>query len=327
MLRVSDLSVEFVTKQGTVYAVNDVNFEVPKGSIVGIVGETGSGKSTLLRSIIRLVRSPGNIVKGSVFLDDRDLMSLSTKELRAVRGSRIGFIGQNPFGALNPVLSIETQFRNVIKAHGRTSRKAARETALEQLRAVGIAGPERVLDGYPHELSGGMVQRVVIALALILGADLLLADEPTTSLDVTVQRQILNLIRDLVLSDGSSMLLVTHDLGVVAQHCETVLVMYAGKIVETGPVNVVFSQPAHPYTVGLLQSVPDPQKQSAGIPGVPPRPLDYPQGCPFRFRCAFAFDRCQEEPPTLRSIAPFREVSCHLDISEEEFQAAAIKPS
>jgi len=333
MLEVRDLTVEFQTSRGVVHAVNEVGFDVPSGSIVGLVGETGSGKSATVRALIRLIRPPGRVVSGSVRLNDVDVLSLSPRKLRATRGGRIGFVGQNPFAVLNPVLTIERQFRNVIRAHRRASKREIRELAEAQLRSIGIAGPRRVLDGYPHELSGGMAQRVVIALALALGPELIIADEPTTALDVTVQRQILDLMRTLV-TGGRSMLLVTHDLGVVAQYCDYVLVMYAGRLVETGRVAEVFARPAHPYTLGLLQSIPDAENRLKGIPGSVPDLVNYPAGCPFSARCAFAFGRCATELPRLRVVAGGRQVSCHLEagvschleVGVEEKQVAAAGP-
>jgi peptide/nickel transport system ATP-binding protein len=313
MLDIAGLNVRFNSGAGVVHAVRDVSFQVPDGATVGIVGETGSGKSATVRSLIGLLPPAGRIESGSIALDGQQLVGRSRREMRRLRGSRIGFVGQSPFGALNPVLTIEKQFRNVIRAHRKASKKEARELALEQLRSVGIAGPERVLAGYAHELSGGMTQRVVIAMALALGADLLIADEPTTALDATVQRQILDLLKGLVADRGRSMVMVSHDLGVIAQYCDIVLVMYAGEIVESGPMEQVFTDPAHPYTLGLLRSVPDESKRFAGIPGSVPNLVDEIHGCPFRPRCPFAIEACATVAPRLEGIDATRKVSCHLN--------------
>ena len=317
MLEVRGLSTQFVTSRGIVHAVNDVSFAVGPGELVGIVGETGCGKSATARSIIGLVRPPGYVVGGEVRLDGLDLLRMRREELRAIRGARIGFVTQNPFASLNPILSIEKQFLNVLRAHRHVSSGEARELALAKLRSVGIASPERVLRGHAHELSGGMAQRVVIAIAMILEPRLLIADEPTTALDVTVQRQTLDLIKGLLAKERGAMLLVTHDLGVVAQYSDSVVVMYAGKVVERGSVSEVFRRPAHPYTYALLRSAPQPGGTLVGLTGSVPDPIDYPAGCPFRFRCPFAFDRCVTDAPAPHPLADGRQVSCHLPMTDE----------
>jgi oligopeptide/dipeptide ABC transporter ATP-binding protein len=314
ILSVRNIETQFSTRRGTVFAVNRVSFDVTDGEIVGLVGESGSGKSVTVRSVLRLIRPPGRIIGGSAEFEGADLHALSESRLRQIRGSGIGFVSQNPFGSLNPILPIERQFHNVIRAHRRTTRGESRRVALEALQSVGIAGPDRVLGGYAHELSGGMAQRVVIGIALVLRPRLLIADEPTTALDVTVQRQILDLIRDLARERRMAVLLVTHDLGVVAQYCQRVIVMYAGKVVEEGPVQHVFKRPAHPYTRALLDAVPRAGKPLAGVSAGPPRAVDYPTGCPYRERCTFAFARCATEAPALRVVGHQRSVSCHLDL-------------
>jgi oligopeptide/dipeptide ABC transporter ATP-binding protein len=248
-----------------------------------------------------------------VHFEEVDLLGMPRKSLRAVRGARISFIPQNPFGALNPVLRLERQFENVIRAHRDVPRAECRLMARAVLEQVGIAGPERVLEGYAHELSGGMAQRVVIALALVLNPALVIADEPTTGLDPTVQRQILNLIAELLRGEDRALLLVTHDLGIIAQYCHRVIVMYAGTIVETGSVSDVFRQPAHPYTRALLRSIPRSGQPIAGVGGSLPDLVDYPAGCPFRERCNYAFATCAEKSPSLREIGVTHEVSCHLE--------------
>lgn len=324
VLEVEGLTTKFFTRRGAVQAVNDVSFTVPRRGITGIVGESGCGKSATIRSILGLVPSPGRVIAGAARLEGRDLLAMSPSDLRAVRGSSIGFVAQNPFGALNPILRIRQQFHNVISAHRPVSKDESLEIAREQLRRVGIPGVDRVLDGHAHELSGGMAQRVVIGMALSLDPRLVIADEPTTALDVTIQRQILDLVRELVLSEQRSMLLVTHDLGVVAQYCDEVVVMYAGKVVETGPVRDVFTSPAHPYTLALLESVPRRGELLRALTGRVPDLISYPTGCPYRFRCSLADDRCESEAPVPEALplAPQRMASCLRD-HEEVIASAA----
>jgi len=309
---VRELETQFVTRRGTVRAVNGVSFQIATGELVGLVGETGSGKSATVRSIIGLVRKPGRVVGGEVRFLDEDLLTLPAGRLRKIRGSRISFIPQNPFAALHPVLKLDRQFENVIRAHKDVSRGECFDLAQQVLQRLAIPDPARVLGGYAHELSGGMAQRVVIGIALVLDPDLVIADEPTTGLDVTVQRQILDLIVELLADDRRAMLLVTHDLGVVAQYCHRVIVMYAGTVVESGPVDAVFRQPAHPYTRALLDAVPQPNKPLQILRGSIPSLIDYPRGCPFHDRCAFAFARCGEETPHLGRLNNSREYACHL---------------
>jgi oligopeptide/dipeptide ABC transporter ATP-binding protein len=313
MLDVQDLVTQFHTRRGTVHAVNGVSFEVRSGQMVGLVGESGCGKSVTVRSLIGLVRPPGEVVSGRVVMNGQNLLGLSRRRRRRLLGAQIGFVGQNPFASLHPVLRIEAQFANIIRAHRDVSRREVRALALQKLADTGIADPTRVLDGYAHELSGGMAQRVVIAIATALDPALVIADEPTTALDVTVQRQILDLIQSLLASSGRSMLLVTHDLGVVAQYCDWVVVMYAGKVVETGPVDVVLANPSHPYTAALLRAVPRPGEQLVGLRGRVPDLVDYPKGCPYHDRCTVAEARCASEAPQLHAVAG-RLVSCHFPV-------------
>ena len=256
MLTVSGLTTEFRTRKGPVRAIDGIGFEVPTGVAVGVVGETGSGKSVTIRSVLGLLPGYGRVVGGRAEFEGHDLITASRKQLRHVRGNRIGFVAQNPFGALNPVLRIEKQFANVIRAHRRMGRAEVHDLALRRLESVQVPSPERVLRGYAHELSGGMAQRVVIALAMLHDPPLVIADEPTTALDVTVQRQILDLIAAQVAGGDRSLLLVTHDLGVVAQYCARVVVMRSGEVVEQGAVAEVFTDPQHPYTRKLLAAVP-----------------------------------------------------------------------
>ena len=266
-LEVRDLVTEFATRGGVVRALHGISFDVDANETVGIVGESGSGKSTVVRSVTRLLVPPGRVASGSVAFGGLELLRLRERELRKLRGRDIGFVAQNPFSALNPVLRLEKQFANIAKAHGVRADEAARERAVELLAATGVREPERVIRGYAHELSGGMAQRVVIAMALYLNPRLVIADEPTTALDLTVQRQVLDTLRRLTVESGRSMLIVTHDLGVVAEYCQRVLVMYRGSIVEQGPVSRVFTAPEHPYTASLLASVVRPAEVSP--PGPP----------------------------------------------------------
>lgn len=320
LLEVNDLRTEFTTAAGIAKVVNGVSFTVERGEIVGVVGETGCGKSVTVRSILGLVRPPGLVVGGSAVLDGTELVGLGSKKIRDVRGRRIGFVAQNPFSALNPVMRIEKQFANVIAAHEgrRSARRTTRERALDALNAVGIQGPERVLDGYPHQLSGGMAQRVVIAIAMILDPELIVADEPTTGLDLTVQRQILDVIQGVVREGRRSMLLVTHDLGVVAQFCDRVVVMYAGTIVESGPVNEVLRSPVHPYTTALLAAIPRRGHELVHLSGRLPDLVDYPRGCPFADRCVHIFDRCREVAPEESVAAVGHVYRCHLPSKESD---------
>ncbi|WP_442543603.1 ABC transporter ATP-binding protein [Arthrobacter sp. KN11-1C] len=266
-LQVRELETEFHTPRGVVRALHGVSFEVHDNEIVGIVGESGSGKSTVVRSITKLLMPPGKVSAGSVDFAGRSLLDLPEREMRRIRGKEIGFIAQNPFSALNPVTRIEKQFANIAKAHGVKVDASERSRALQLLESTGVRDPERVMRGYAHELSGGMAQRVVIAMALYLNPQLVIADEPTTALDLTVQRQVLDTLRRLTVGSGRSMLIVTHDLGVVASYCNRVLVMYRGNIVEQGLVDDVFVRPQHPYTISLLNSVVRPEDETQYVPG------------------------------------------------------------
>jgi ABC-type dipeptide/oligopeptide/nickel transport system ATPase component len=266
-LQVRELEAEFHTPRGVVRALHGVSFEVQDNEIVGIVGESGSGKSTVVRSITKLLMPPGKVSAGSVDFSGRSLLDLPEREMRRIRGKEIGFIAQNPFSALNPVTRIEKQFAHIAKAHGVKVDASERSRALQLLESTGVRDPERVMRGYAHELSGGMAQRVVIAMALYLNPQLVIADEPTTALDLTVQRQVLDTLRRLTVGSGRSMLIVTHDLGVVASYCNRVLVMYRGNIVEQGLVDDVFVRPQHPYTISLLNSVVRPEDEMQYVPG------------------------------------------------------------
>jgi peptide/nickel transport system ATP-binding protein len=301
LLEVRGLRTEFVTDLGIVCAVNDVSITVPHGRVVGVVGESGSGKSVTARSILRMVNPPGRIVAGSLLFDGRDLLTLSEKDMREIRGSEIAMVFQDPQSALNPVMSVGDQIAEALTVHG-VSRRAARARALDLLRQVGIPDAERRIDDYPHQFSGGMRQRVVIAIALANEPSLLIADEPTTALDVTIQAQILRLLGRLRDELGIAVLMITHDMGVVAEMCDDVVVMYGGRVVEQGPVKTVFTHQDHPYTADLLQAMPRMDTSGSrlpAIPGAPPDPAALPAGCAFHPRCRLAEDRCRTEVPAL----------------------------
>ncbi len=295
-------------------AVNGVSFTVEREQTVGLVGESGSGKTVLALTTLGLTRSEDTEICGEILLDGTDLLTLPTSELRSIRGRRIAIVFQDPFASLHPLYRIGWQIGQALRAHERVSRRAAHARAIELLRSVGIASPEARVDAYPHELSGGMRQRVMIALALALGPDLMIADEPTSALDVTVQSRILELLAQLRDETGMALVLISHDLGVIAQHCDHVLVMYAGQIVERGPREVVIDAPVHPYTRGLLGSVPQIGRSRTAalrpIPGSPPDAVRLPPGCPFHPRCAHAERSCIERTPTLSTIGPEHLVAC-----------------
>ena len=303
LLNIEDLKTYFYTDLGVVRAVDGVNLEIQAGSTVAVVGESGSGKSMLASSIMQLVpQPPGKIVSGTVFFQNENLLDLSENEMRRVRGNQIAMIFQEPMTSLNPVFRISRQIEEVITVHRGKEKEEARGLALELLRLVGIPAAEERINSYPHQLSGGMRQRVMIAIALACNPKLLIADEPTTALDVTIQAQILDLMRKLQKEFGTAILLITHDLGVVSEMAAEVAVMYAGQIVEHASVESTFEQPAHPYTAGLLQSIPRldiKQEILPAIEGMVPDPTRYPAGCRFAPRCSRADERCRREPPDL----------------------------
>jgi oligopeptide/dipeptide ABC transporter ATP-binding protein len=304
LLDVNNLCVRFETHHGTVRAVEGVSFSLDEGETLGLVGESGSGKSVTNLGIMGLVPSPPGVVEaGHILLDGRDLVQMSEAQLRRVRGNEVAMIFQDPMTSLNPLLTVERQLTEVLELHRNMTRAEARRAAARGLDEVGIPDPERRLDQYPHELSGGMRQRVMIAMGLLCEPKLLLADEPTTALDVTIQAQILELMKDLQERRGTAIILVTHDLGVVAGMADRVHVMYAGRLVETGPIGPLFKDPRHPYTRGLLQSVPrltgDPDLALDSIPGQPPDLADLPPGCAFAPRCSFATPACELDRPRL----------------------------
>jgi peptide/nickel transport system ATP-binding protein len=309
LLEVRDLTVRFRGRSGPVTAVDHVSFVVEPGQVLGIVGESGSGKTVTCLAILRLLASSEAIVTGEVAFRGRELLALGGSELRSVRGREIAMIFQDPMTALTPVYTVGWHLAEQIRAHEPVSRAAARKRAVQLLAEVGIPDPERRVDAYPHQLSGGMRQRVVIAMALACNPSLLIADEPTTALDVTIQAQILDLMTRLRADHGSSILLVTHDLGVVSRMADRVLVMYGGRVAEAGARRAVFHRPQHPYTWGLLGSVPRTDRprtrRLAAIPGTPISPEDRVEGCRFAPRCRFAFDACSEQPGLLRRGGSF----------------------
>ena len=314
LLQVDHLTTVFDVGGRDAPAVDDVSFVVRTGETLGLVGESGSGKSVTALSILRLVQPPGRIAGGAIRLRGRDLLALSEREMRAVRGAQISLVFQEPMTALNPVFTIGSQIEETLAVHGRASGRAAREQAIDLLRAVSMPSPERRVDEYPHQLSGGLRQRALIALALAARPALVIADEPTTALDVTVQAQILDLLREMKDRFGLSLLLITHDLGVIAETADRVAVMYAGRIVEAGPVREIFRDPKHPYTRGLLASIPggQPGTRLRAIPGVVPSLGALPAGCAFAPRCADRFDRCDQRPPGSTPLGVDRSVRCYL---------------
>jgi oligopeptide/dipeptide ABC transporter ATP-binding protein len=307
LLQVRALSVGFRARTGVSEVVHEIDLDVHRGETVGIVGESGSGKSVTALALARLHRPDAVQIRGSVSFDGIDLLGLSDKRIRRVRGTQLGFVFQNPLSSLNPVLTIERQMCEAARLHTEVSRQAARRDAVELLELVGISDAPRRLRQYPHELSGGMRQRVMIAAALMTRPKLLIADEPTTAVDVTVQAQILDLLRRLQSEFGMALILISHDLGVMAGLADRIAVMYAGRIVETGPAADVLARPRHPYTIGLVESVPRldaaRSRDLRPIPGVPLSPSADVRGCSFADRCGFVFDRCRQERPLLEGGA------------------------
>ncbi len=320
LLSVRDLVTSFRTDTGPLRAVDGVSLDVPEGATVGLVGESGCGKSVTALSILRLVPSPpGRVESGSIKFNGRDLLTLKEREMRDIRGNDISMIFQEPMTSLNPVYTVGAQIVEAIRLHQKKSRREARDRAIAMLRLVGIASPETNVEAYPHQLSGGQRQRVMIAMALACEPKLLIADEPTTALDVTIQAQILELLRRLQKQLGMSILLITHDLGVVAENADHVLVMYAGKIVESAPVAEIFARPLHPYTRGLLDSLPKvgvhhdpsgPRQRLATIEGMVPDMRKLPPGCRFADRCSMAIEACVKEEPALVDVGEGRLSRC-----------------
>jgi peptide/nickel transport system ATP-binding protein len=322
LLEVKDLKVSFRTEDGLVRAVDGISFSVDEGEVVGIVGESGSGKSVTMMSVMRLINDPNAIYEGEILYKGRNLMGVSQDAMRQVRGEEIAMIFQDPMTSLNPVYTVGWQIEEQLNEHNDLNKGQARQRAIALLTQVGIPKPEQRIDDYPHQFSGGMRQRVMIALALSCNPDLLIADEPTTALDVTIQAQILELIKNLKQEFGSAVVLITHDLGVVADVADRILVMYAGRIVEEGNKEQIFYDPQHPYTWGLLGSIARLDRPRArrltAIAGQPPSLINRPQGCSFRPRCPQAFDRCRAEDPQLTTkVGDGHLDACHLSVEDK----------
>jgi oligopeptide transport system ATP-binding protein len=317
ILDVRNLQVAFRSSSGSVQAVRDVSFELRRGETLAIVGESGSGKTVAAKSLVRLLPEANSVVGGGpVLLEGRDILEFSDKEMRGIRGPKISMVFQDPMTSLNPTMKVGPQITESLKRHLGLKGKQARERALELLKLVGLPNPEARLKQYPHQFSGGQRQRVVIAIALACDPEILIADEPTTALDVTIQAQILDLLRDLQQRFGMSIILITHDLGVVANAAHRVAVMYSGKVVESGTVREIFYEPKHPYTWGLISSIPQPNasrdEELVPIPGSPPDPLDPPQGCPFAARCPYAMKVCVSEMPDYTKFSDEHQAACWL---------------
>ena len=318
VIQVKNLRTHFFTQDGVVAAVEGLSLDVAEGEMIGLVGESGCGKSTAALSIMRLLPPQGRIVDGEIIVNGRDIVPLSNSEMRAVRGAEIAMIFQDALAALDPTMKVGEQLMEPLRIHRGMSAQDARKTAAELLTKVGIPSPEERLESYPHQFSGGMRQRAMIAIALSCNPKLLIADEPTTALDVTVQKQILQLMLTLRSETGAGIVIITHDVGVVAETCDRVVVMYAGREVESGLTRDVFISPAHPYTIGLLGSTLDLSRDRRmplqAIPGLPPTLIDLPPGCPFWPRCVRQSEICHAQMPVLETIGPGHEAACwHLD--------------
>jgi len=321
ILSVDNIVTQFNTAEGTVYAVNGVSFDLRAGELLGVVGESGCGKSVTMMSLVKLIpMPPAKIVKGSAVFDGKDLIQMDLEELQGIRGGQIGFIFQDPMTSLNPVLTVGYQLTEALRLHKGMSKRAARARAVEILELVGIPLAKKRLNDFPHQFSGGMRQRVMIAIALSCEPKVLIADEPTTALDVTIQAQILDLVKRLRQELGMAIIWVTHDLGVVASLADRVMVMYSGFIVERADVKQLYGNPKHPYTIALLQTLPELEGERAerleSIEGQPPDQLRAPTSCPFAPRCSYAFDRCSQENPLLQNVSSQHEVACWWDVQE-----------
>lgn len=315
LLDVKNLQTRFFTGQGVVHAVNDVSFQIHDQETVGIVGESGSGKSMTMLSVMRLIpQPPGKITNGEVMFEGQDLLKLSLPGIRKIRGNRVAMIFQDPMTSLNPVLTVEKQLTEAIQLHLNMDKAAARDRAIELLEHVGIPGARDRIRNYPHQFSGGMRQRVMIAMGLACNPKLLIADEPTTALDVTIQAQIVELVKRLKEELNMAVIWITHDLSLLASLADRILVMYAGQIVESAPLNQLYANPRHPYTLGLLQSIPrldEAQKASLKpVDGMPPDLTDYPTGCPFAARCPYVIDQCHSDDPSLEAVGDSHTVAC-----------------
>ncbi|MEK5067000.1 ABC transporter ATP-binding protein [Sporosarcina sp. FSL K6-1508] len=324
VLKVTNLQTHFTSDSGVVKAVDGVSFEVSKGETLGIVGESGSGKSVTSLSIMRLLKdTPGHIAGGEILYEGRDLVKISENEIRKIRGNDIAMIFQEPMTSLNPVFKIGRQLEEAIILHLKMSKKQARVRSIEMLTAVGISRPDKIVHEFPHQLSGGMRQRVMIAMAMACNPKVLIADEPTTALDVTIQAQILDLMRNLTKTTDTAILLITHDLGVVAEMCDRVVVMYGGRAVEESDVLSIFANPKHPYTQGLLASIPkigERVERLQSIPGNVPIPSRMPEGCKFAPRCPHAMDICWEKEPEFKEVLMKHSVRCwlHEEVHQDE---------
>lgn len=320
LLEVKKLTVQYTTDDAVIHAVNGISFDIEEGQTLGIVGETGAGKTTTCLSILRLISSTsGQIQEGEILFEGNDILKKSESEMRKIRGQKISMIFQDPMTALNPVIPVGKQISEVIRKHQKCSRTEATARAGEMLNKVGIA-PERASD-YPHEFSGGMKQRVVIAMALACNPKLLLADEPTTALDVTIQAQMLEMIKELQREFHTAMILITHDLGIVAETCDSVAIMYAGELVEYGTAEHIFEDPLHPYTVGLFEAIPSIDEKTdrlKAIPGLMPDPADLPKGCKFAPRCPYSTEECRADIPPYRQVEPGHFVRCNRCKAQEE---------
>lgn len=323
LLDVQNLKTRFQTDDGSFYAVDDVSFTVKKGQTLGIVGESGCGKSVTSLSVMRLIQKPGTIESGKVFFKGQNLLEKSDENMRSIRGNEMAMIFQEPMTSLNPVFTIGDQIEEAVLLHQKQlNKKQARERAIDMLRIVGIPAPEKRFFEYPHQLSGGMRQRVMIAMAISCNPELLIADEPTTALDVTIQAQILDLMRKLQKEFNAGMILITHDLGVVAEMCQDVAVMYAGRIVEFGTAEDIFYRPKHPYTRGLLDSIPHFEtgqklERLKTVKGMVPSLYNLPKGCRFADRCPYVQDDCRAVYPTLENMRGVHKVACHHPLTEE----------
>jgi oligopeptide/dipeptide ABC transporter ATP-binding protein len=331
LLSVEDLRVEFWTRRGTVHAVNGISFDIAPGETLGIVGESGCGKSVTSLALLGILPRAGSVTGGTAMFGDRDLLKLKDDQLRRVRGREIAMIFQDPMTSLNPVLTIGRQIREALQTHLDMNKDAAHRRAVELLDQVGIPSADARIKDYPHQFSGGMRQRAMIAMALACEPKLLIADEPTTALDVTIQAQILNILRELVSERDTALILITHDLGVVAGTCERVNVMYAGMFMETGTADQLFARPRHPYTLGLLESIPrldaTRKERLRPIPGAPRDMLRPPSACPFQPRCRFEVEQSRQEVPQLKETEPGHMVACFNPVPVEEWQrtrAAAV---
>jgi peptide/nickel transport system ATP-binding protein len=324
LLQVKNLVVEFPTRRGTLRALDDISFDIAPGEILGVVGESGAGKSLTGASIIGLLEPPGRIASGQILLEGQRIDNLNHDEMRHVRGRKIGAIFQDPLTSLNPLYSVGRQLMETIQAHLPVNQAEARRRAIDLLKSTGIPAAEERIEHYPHQFSGGMRQRVVIALALAAEPKLIVADEPTTALDVSIQAQIISLLKNLCKERGAAVMLITHDMGVIAETCDRVAVLYAGRVAEIGPVHEVINHPAHPYTAGLMAAIPDmsvDREHLAQIDGAMPRLNAIPQGCAFNPRCTKTFDRCKVDRPDLLQAGATR-AACWLHADQAEKVAA-----